>query len=876
MDVIKRLFVFTVLAAFCSNACAEIINGRIASVTNKTFTIAVKADVRPVAGDNVQIFVMVPGVGKAQVGTAKITATDNDQITATIESATGKVQSGQMVEIDSPKPVHVDHKVPLLIGRKAADAKQVLEDSGFKVEFKIGVNAPEGVAAFTVYDQKPAAKTPLRREETVTVTLYGNGDTAPPAAGSPATPASTLPMSERFPAPSPGDRQTIIGRWICIDGTIHGQHVRTCLSKELLLTRDSLHWIGSGIDGVSWTLNTNATAGQLTYTSPKFDELADIVPLPWFGPARRTGTKHHWLYALDGDKLTLADNDDADSQPKSLLEADRRYTFRRMTPRNGSQDSAPLPRDAYPSLGMPISPWPVSQQLRTATDRESGVFVLGTIDGLAASKAGFKTGDQILTIQGDPVQNTRRFVALLRSYRIGESIGFTVKRNSAIQSLKAVSEKSPAINELYTIMLPSAESGETWAQTKVGQFFELGAGVAQDSSVAAEWYRKAADAGNYEAQYRLARLYKEGTGVKQDYSAAARWFQKSADQGSSEAQIDLGNLYLHGQGVKKNVAEAFRLYKLSAEQGDPRGTHNLGTCYRVGHHVAVDEQLAKDWLFKGAIYGQLESYSALAEMHAKGSPQTKPDYQEAMRWQLRGLASGHEPARYAIGLMHRNGQGVQKNSERAMKLLRKTADVGNVDGQVALGNEYLNGEIVAQDYKQAMQWYQKAAAQGDADASVQIGLMIYDGKGVRQQYDHALGWMRKGLGKTNGLAEAGIGRMYEEGRGVTRSYAKGIEHYNLGRKQGSGWATARLADMYRSGRGVAKRIPTDLYEEAATLGYSKGHLDYAWALQEEARRGRSPHSEAERRTLILKHLREAQRLGVEGADAELRRLGATP
>lgn len=820
MDTFKRLLIFAVLVTSGNEVKSELITGRVAAVDNNTITISVATDVRPVAGDKVQIYVIIPGVGKAEVGTGKITTADNSTLEAAIESATGKIQPGQMVEIDSPMPMSSDLRVPLLIGRKASDAKQILEDSGFKVEFQVGVKAPDGVAAFTVYDQKPAASTPLRREETVSVTLYGEGDSAPPAPGDPATPPP--PRTERFPGPSPGDRQSIIGRWICIDGTIHGHQMETCLGKELLLTEDSLYWIGSEMEGVSWSLTTTSPAGQLTYTSPEFDELADVVPLPWFGPARRTGTKQNWLYALDGNKLTLADNDDAGRQPESLMNADRRYTFRRMTPRPGSQKPAPLPSDTYPSLGMPVSPWLVNRGQMAATDGESRVFVSGTISGRPASKAGFKTGDQILTVQGESVQDVKRFVVLLRSYRIGEPIEFTVRRNGAIQSFTAVPEKAPAPIDAFASMLPSAENGQDWAQANIGRYLEFGAGVARDPAAAAEWYRKAADAGNPGAQFRLAKLYEQGTGVKQDDSAAARWYQKAADQGFAQAQVDLGNLYMHGQGVEKDAAEAFRLYELSAAQGDPRGTHNLGICYRIGHHVAVDDQKAMELLFKGAIYGQLESYFSLGLLCAKNDLQTEPDYQEAMHWQRRALASGFERARYEIGVLYLHGRGVRKNSERALRLFRKSADAGVPDAQVALGIEYQNGEIVGQDYKQAMQWYQKAAAQGDADASERIGVMIYNGQGVRQQYDHALGWMRQGLGKTNGFAETAIGRMYEEGRGVPRSYSKAIEHYNLGRNQGSGWASARLADMYKDGRGVAKRNRTDLYEEAASRGYPDG------------------------------------------------------
>ena len=66
-----------------------------------------------------------------------------------------------------------------------------------------------------------------------------------------------------------------------------------------------------------------------------------------------------------------------------------------------------------------------------------------------------------------------------------------------------------------------------------GVNFELGRGVPQDDSRAAEWYLKGAEAGYAESQNDLARLYDLGRGVSQDNVRAYLWYSQAALQGNS-------------------------------------------------------------------------------------------------------------------------------------------------------------------------------------------------------------------------------------------------------------------------------------------------------------------------------------------------------
>ena len=83
----------------------------------------------------------------------------------------------------------------------------------------------------------------------------------------------------------------------------------------------------------------------------------------------------------------------------------------------------------------------------------------------------------------------------------------------------------------------AADAGDAAAQNNLGEFFETGRGVAQDTASAFSWYARAAAAGFPPAQLNLARLYAAGTGVARDLATARLWAERARSQGQDQAQV---------------------------------------------------------------------------------------------------------------------------------------------------------------------------------------------------------------------------------------------------------------------------------------------------------------------------------------------------
>jgi len=109
-----------------------------------------------------------------------------------------------------------------------------------------------------------------------------------------------------------------------------------------------------------------------------------------------------------------------------------------------------------------------------------------------------------------------------------------------------------------------------------------GEGVMQDSSLAATWFRRAADQGDADAQFALGWIYQYLL-HHEDYSIAGAWYFLAAEQGHSGAAFELGSLYEIGQGVRQDHAHAAAYYRQAAEQGHERARQALDEMLRNKH-----------------------------------------------------------------------------------------------------------------------------------------------------------------------------------------------------------------------------------------------------------------------------------------------------
>jgi TPR repeat protein len=131
----------------------------------------------------------------------------------------------------------------------------------------------------------------------------------------------------------------------------------------------------------------------------------------------------------------------------------------------------------------------------------------------------------------------------------------------------------------------------------------------------------------------------------------------------------------------------------------------------------------------------------------------------------------------------------------SFRLLRIKASQGDRDAEFQVGVMLRDGQGVEKDYEAAARWFRRAAMQQHPRAQFNLGLMLQQGQGVEKNISEALGLFRRAAHLNHPEAQFYLGDMLENGRGVARDREEAMRWYTLASQQGFAMATAALKKM---------------------------------------------------------------------------------
>ena len=98
-------------------------------------------------------------------------------------------------------------------------------------------------------------------------------------------------------------------------------------------------------------------------------------------------------------------------------------------------------------------------------------------------------------------------------------------------------------------------------------------------------------------------LLHKGLGVAQDDTVAAKWFVKAAEQGQAEAQLLLGTLFFFGEGVPQSYVTAFAWCDIAETSGqsDASECHDAALEHMTPSEMAKSFKIVTDWLSRHSV-----------------------------------------------------------------------------------------------------------------------------------------------------------------------------------------------------------------------------------------------------------------------------------
>jgi TPR repeat protein len=135
------------------------------------------------------------------------------------------------------------------------------------------------------------------------------------------------------------------------------------------------------------------------------------------------------------------------------------------------------------------------------------------------------------------------------------------------------------------------------AMYNIGTAYYNGDGVGADMVSAYAWFLLAEKVGNpaainatkqmkeetgtleCDAFEKIGDMYQKGDELGQNSSEAINWYRKAAENGKPEVQIKLANLLFHGEHASANYEEVHRLCEKAANLHFPPGAYCMGRLY---------------------------------------------------------------------------------------------------------------------------------------------------------------------------------------------------------------------------------------------------------------------------------------------------------
>lgn len=203
----------------------------------------------------------------------------------------------------------------------------------------------------------------------------------------------------------------------------------------------------------------------------------------------------------------------------------------------------------------------------------------------------------------------------------------------------------------------------------------------KDIPKAMDFLEKAVRLGNLNAKRFLALEYINGEHIEQDIDKGIEMLTECADGGDPLSCFLLGIIYFKGEFVNRNLSKAEK-YLLMADKDSGHACYYLGKFYQEEEKYDIDKVV--EWLEKAVNYDEIKANASYSLAKILLEDNKYHDTQKAIKL-LELSAEENNWASFLLGRLYFFGtEDIEKDKEKAMEWLNRSADDGNVYAQTFL------------------------------------------------------------------------------------------------------------------------------------------------------------------------------------------------
>jgi|GEM_PF-1532203 len=277
----------------------------------------------------------------------------------------------------------------------------------------------------------------------------------------------------------------------------------------------------------------------------------------------------------------------------------------------------------------------------------------------------------------------------------------------------------------YAIWLPLAQKNDLAAQRNVAHLLRRGKGTPQDLARALYFYERASDGGLVSAAVNAGMMHLRGEGTRADPETALRYLTVGVKSKHPVALYEVSLLLANGSGVTKNPQKARTYLELSARAGYEPAVQKLNDV-KAADLISAQTKTRQLTAAKTKVLPQktkmprqsisLPAPSAsLRTRHVTPLPQA-PAPKTATRAELASgiqLVKPEQGRRFVEGSQHYDAGRYLD----AARVWRQLGHEGVVEAQFRLGELYFQGQGLPKDTGKAVRWLTQAAESGHRGAA---------------------------------------------------------------------------------------------------------------------------------------------------------------